>query len=167
MLSSTDARNGAATYGYNNADQTTSVTAPALGDGEAAQATTTAYSSLGRALTVTQPDGTILTNEYFVTGLRKKVSGSRTYPVEYTYDPVGRMKTMKTWQDFAGNAGTATTTWNYQATRGWLSSKDYPDPTTGQPPAAGMASNTEGAYVLLVLWLTGRRWAVTVSRSVR
>jgi cbb3-type cytochrome oxidase subunit 1 len=33
--------------------------------------------------------------KYFLTGLLKKTSGSRTYPVEYTYDAQGRMKTMK------------------------------------------------------------------------
>ena len=67
----------------------------------------------------------------------KKTYGSRTYPVEYTYDPQGRMKTMKTWQDFTGNAGTAITTWNYDSQRGWLLSKDYPDPTTGAAGTTG------------------------------
>ena len=57
------------------------------------------------------------------------------YPVEYTYDPQGRMRTMKTWQNFAGNSGTATTRWNYDLYRGWQKSKDYPDAGTGQPPA--------------------------------
>lgn len=47
--------------------------------------------------------------------------------MEYSYDPQGRMKTMKTWQNFVGNSGTATTTWNYNAYRGWLDSKRYPD----------------------------------------
>jgi len=44
------------------------------------------------------------------------------------------MRTMKTWQDFAGNTRTATTRWNYHPQRGWLASKDYPDPATGSPP---------------------------------
>ena len=39
-----------------------------------------------------------------------------------------------TWQNFAGDAGTATTRWNYDQHRGWLASKDYPDASTGQPP---------------------------------
>ena len=42
---------------------------------------------------------------------------------------------MKTRQGFAGNAGTATTRWNYDQYRGRLASKDYPDATSGQPPA--------------------------------
>ena len=30
---------------------------------------------------------------------------------------------MKTWQNYAGNSGTATTTWNYDPYRGWLLTK--------------------------------------------
>ena len=30
---------------------------------------------------------------------------TRTYPVEYTYDAQGRMRTMKTWQDFGNCSG--------------------------------------------------------------
>jgi hypothetical protein len=45
------------------------------------------------------------------------------------------MRTMKTWQNFAADSGTATTRWNYDLYRGWLASKDYPDASTGQPPA--------------------------------
>jgi hypothetical protein len=65
-----------------------------------------------------QSENTSLTNEYHLTGLLKKAYGSRTYPVEYTYDTQGRMKTMKTWQDFAGNSDIATTTWHCDPYRG-------------------------------------------------
>ncbi len=37
------------------------------------------------------------------------------------------MKTMKTWQNFAGNSGTATTTWHYDPYRGWLTNKVHAD----------------------------------------
>jgi hypothetical protein len=37
----------------------------------------------------------------------------------------GRMTTMKIWQDFTGNQGAATTTWNRSPTRGWVTSKGY------------------------------------------
>ncbi len=47
------------------------------------------------------------------------------------------MKTMKTWQDYTGNAGTAITTWNYNAYRGWLSAKDYPNASTGAAGTLG------------------------------
>src|SRR5262249_7688204 len=70
-----------------------------------------------------------VTNEYLETGLLKKTYGSRTYPVEYTYDYGGRMKTMKTWQNFAANSGTAVTIWNYDPYRGLLASKRYNDNT--------------------------------------
>ena len=80
-----------------------------------------------QATDIVQPDGTSVTNEYLQTGLLKKTSGSCTYPVEYTYDAQGRMQTIKTWQNFAGNSGTATTTWNYDVYRGWLNKKRYAD----------------------------------------
>jgi hypothetical protein len=95
------------------------------------------YDNIVRVTGLVYPDGTTSTNSYFQTGLLQKTSGSRTYPVEYTYDPQGRMKTMKPWQDFGGGTGTATATWNYDAYRGWLDSKDYPDPATGAPGTAG------------------------------
>ena len=121
----TDARNGTTTYTFNNADQITTVTTPAPGNGQSAQTTATAYDTSLRAWQVTQPDNTSVTNEFFLTGLLKKTYGTRTYPVEYTYDAQGRMATMKTWQDFVGNSGTATTTWYYNQYRGWLEKKVY------------------------------------------
>jgi hypothetical protein len=57
--------------------------------------------------------GTTNNNIFHLNGLLQRTSGSRTYPVQYTYDAQGRMRTMKTWQNFGGNSGTATTRWNY------------------------------------------------------
>jgi YD repeat-containing protein len=37
------------------------------------------------------------------------------------------MQTMKTWQNFAGGAGAATTTWHYDGYRGWLTHKVHAD----------------------------------------
>ncbi|NLH72829.1 MAG: RHS repeat protein, partial [Verrucomicrobia bacterium] len=135
VSATTDARNGTTYYAYNNADQVTSTTAPSLGTGEPQQVTLTFYDTLGRVTGTQLPDGSTTTNFYYQSGLLQKTSGSRIYPVEYTYDAQGRMRTMKTWQDFAGNTGTATTRWNYDPYRGWLKSKDYPDASSGQPPA--------------------------------
>lgn len=126
---SIDARNGTTTFTYNNCDQVATVTTPIPGTGQPAQTTSTSYDSSMRAQYVTQPDGGVTINEYTTMGLLKKTSGRRTYPVEYTYDAQGRVKTMKTWQDFAGNSGTATTTWNYDSGRGWLANKRYNDNT--------------------------------------
>ena len=56
--------------------------------------TQTEYDAMGRASRVIYPDGASLTNEYYLTGALKAKHGARTYPVAYTYDAQGRMKTM-------------------------------------------------------------------------
>ena len=43
----------------------------------------------------------------------------------YAFDAQGRMKTMTTWTNYAAGHGAATTTWNYDLYRGWLSNKTY------------------------------------------
>ena len=130
QLTTTDARNGATTFAYNNADQMTSVTTPAPGNGQGPQTTITAYDTALRAWKVTQPDGTSVTNEFLLTGLLKRTYGTRTYPVGYSYDPQGRMKTMTNWSGFP-STGTRVTTWNYNAYRGFLSSKTYDGGSAG------------------------------------
>src|SRR6266511_4568916 len=124
----TDARNGATTYGYNDADQVTIVTTPVPAAGQSAQTTTTYYNNLLQATNVVQPDNTSVTNEYYSTGLLKRAYGSRTYPVGYGYDAQGRMTLMTNWTGFA-SAGMRVTTWNYNPNRGWLDSKRHPDRT--------------------------------------
>ena len=115
--------------------------------------TTNLFDTMGRVWKTTLPDNTSVTNEFFATGLLKKSSGSRTYPVEYTYDFAGRMKTMKTWQGFAANSGAAVTTWNYNQYRGWLDNKRYDD-------------NTGPNYTYTAAGrLATRTWARTVSGS--
>jgi YD repeat-containing protein len=76
---------------------------------------------------VTYPDNTSVTSVFDPTGSLISSSGSRTFPVAYTYDYAGRMKTMTTWSNFAGNQGAAVTTWNYDPKRGWLVGKAYAD----------------------------------------
>jgi len=122
-----DARNGWTTFAYNNADQIVTVTTPAPGNGASPQTTTTFYDNMLRAAATRMADGGVVTNEFYLNGLRKKTWGSRTYPVEYTYDYAGRMSTMKTWQNFAADSGAAVTTWNYDTNRGWFSNKRYAD----------------------------------------
>ncbi len=146
QYTATDARNGATTYGYNNADQVFTVTTPAPAVGQSAQITTTFYDTSLRAWKITQPDNTGVTNEYYPTGLLKRIYGSRTYPVGHGYDAQGRMTMMTNWTGFAAGAGTRVTTWNYNTYRGWLDSKDYPDATTGQPPATPGTTGPTYAY---------------------
>ncbi len=47
----------------------------------------------------------------------------------YSYDTQGRTKTLTTWTNYTSTSGAATTTWNYDAYRGWLTNKVYPDAT--------------------------------------
>jgi len=143
QATATDARNGTTTFSYNDADLVTSVTTPNPGTlGGAPQTTTTYYNTTLQATNVVQPDGTSVVTEYHPTGEIKKTWGSRTYPVEYTFDSAGRMKTLKTWQDFVGNSGAATTTWYYHLYRGWLTNKVYADgkgPIYSNTPAGRLA----------------------------
>src|ERR1044071_6617040 len=124
----TDARNGTTAYTFNNADQVTSVTTPNPGTrGGSAQTTTTDYDVSKRVWRLTQPDGAATTNEFYPTGLRKRIYGGRNYPVSYGYDSQGRMIKMTNWTSFASGAGERVTTWNYNAYRGWLDNKRYPE----------------------------------------
>jgi len=119
----TDARNGTTTYSYNNADQVWNLVAPM------SETTTTAYDTMLRPYSVTQPDGNMVFSTYLLTGELGLQHGSRTYPVAYTYDYAGRMQKMTNWSDYVFNPSTTArmTTWNYDSQRGWLTSKAYDD----------------------------------------
>ncbi len=117
----TDARNGTTTYTYNNADQVASVTTPSP-----TQVTTNYFDSMGRIWKVGLPDNTSVTNEFYTTGDLKKTYGSRTYPVEYQYDAQGRLTNMITWTAYP-SAGAASTSWKYDAYRGFMTNKLYAD----------------------------------------
>jgi len=118
----TDARNGTTTLGYNNADLVATNTTPNPGSGSP-EVTTTLYDTSLRPSSVIQPDGTTVSSVYLLTGELGQQSGSRTYPVGYSYDYAGRMQTMTNW-----SAGTPeVTTWKYDGQRGWLTNKAYAD----------------------------------------
>lgn len=141
----TDARNGTTTYGYNNADRVTTVTTPNPGNGGSPEITTSYYNSMLQVTNVLQPDGTTVNSKYLLTGELAQQSGSRTYPVAYSYDYAGRMKTMTNWSSFNGLTGPRVTTWNYDAYRGFLSSKASNDghgPSYTYTPAGRIASRT-------------------------
>ncbi len=74
-----------------------------------------------------QPDGGEVLSDYWPTGELKGTGGARTYPVSYTYDPQGRLKTLTTRQGAPG-VGEAVTTWNYSPA-GLVSGKQYHDGT--------------------------------------
>ena len=121
----TDARNGTTSYYFNNADQVSSTVTPVPATGQSAQVTTNFFDSMGRVLATKLPDNTFVTNKYDLIGQLTNTFGSRTYPVSYTFDAQGRMKTMTTWQNYSGNSGAATTTWSYDQYRGFLTGKTY------------------------------------------
>ncbi len=66
---------------------------------------------------------------------------------------------MKTWQEYAGNQGNATTTWNYDSRRGWLTSKAYANgngPSYQYYPSGRLQKRT---------WARGVQTTYTYSRS--
>jgi RHS repeat-associated protein len=123
----TDARNGSSTNAYDNLDRVTVAATPSSDGIAPRQVTSTSYDNMGRTTSVTLPDGGIVQSTYHLTGELATNSGARTYPVAYSYDFAGRMKTMKTWKNFSAGSGAAVTTWNYDSKRGSLVGKVYDD----------------------------------------
>ena len=123
----TDARNGSTTSFFNAADQVVATLTPSPDGIQAGQFITNILDSMGRVIQTILPDNTSVTNVYYANGFLQETYGSRTYPVAYTYDYAGRMKTMTTWTNFASNTGAAVTAWNYDPYRGWLTGKTYAD----------------------------------------
>jgi RHS repeat-associated protein len=123
----TDARNGTTTNWFNNEDQVSGTKTPVPTAGQSALVTSNFFDGMGRIFATKLPDSTFVTNKFDLKGMVTNTFGSRTYPVAYTYDAQGRQKTMKTWQNYAGNQGVATTTWNYDLCRGWMTNKTYAD----------------------------------------
>ncbi len=121
----TDARNGTMTNTYDSLDRVLSRATPTPDGTHDSQRTGYRFDALGQVTAVTNSDSTVTYFTSQPSGERTKTWGAREYPVEDTFDPQGRMKTMKTWTLFAANYGSATTTWNYDSQRGWLSSKRY------------------------------------------
>jgi RHS repeat-associated protein len=120
----TDSRTGTTTNNFlsTTCDFVGSVEDPGL------RVTAYTYDHRGRQKSVNAPDtldasGATLTNitttTHFPDGSAKTVGGGQAYPVSYTYDYAGRMKTMTT----TGSAGNATTTWNYYTGTGLLREK--------------------------------------------
>ncbi|HWX19911.1 MAG TPA: RHS repeat-associated core domain-containing protein [Candidatus Binatia bacterium] len=157
----TDARNGTTSYSFNGADQTGSVTTPNPGSiGGSPQTTLTFYDQSLRTTNIVDPDGTGITNEFYLTGQLKRTYGSRTYPVAYSYDAQGRMKTMTNWSSFVAGAGTRVTTWNYDTNRGWLISKTYDGGTPGPT-----YTNTPAGRLGLRIWARGTNTVYTYNRA--
>jgi RHS repeat-associated protein len=148
----TDGRNGSTTYTYkSNSDLLESTTTPELITGQGGQTTIFHYNTMLQVTNVVQADGTSVFTEYYPAGLRKRTSGSRTYPVSYTYDGQGRVQTMTTWKNSSDSNTAAVTTWSYNINRGWLAGKTY----NGGQSAGPIYSNTPAGRLAKRTWAGG------------
>jgi len=84
---------------------------------------------------------------------RKKKTIAPVSHLNFGYDYAGRVKTMKTWQNFASGSGAAVTTWNYSVARGWLSGKRYED--AGQGSLGPDYTYTPGGRLKTRTWARG------------
>ena len=155
----TDALNGTTWFGFNNADQVTSVTTPAPSIFDSPQVTISEFDASLRLVRTVNPDNTSVTNEYFPTGQIKGTYGSRTYPVGYGYDAQGRLTKMTNWTAFP-NSGERVTTWNYDAYRGWLANKVY----AGGAPGP-VYTNTPAGHLAYRAWARGTNTVYTYNNA--
>ena len=118
---------GPTAYTYDHLDRVVEVTLPPAEAGRVSLTLSNVYDTMGRLTQVIRPEG-MVSNEYFLTGALKRTFGAGTYPVDFTYDPQGRLETLTTWADHAAGSGAAVTSWDYDE-RGRLSAKTYPDAT--------------------------------------
>ena len=141
---STDARNGTTTLGFNNADLVATNTSPNPGGGSP-EITITSYNNLMQPTNVIQPDNTAVSSAYLFTGELGLQYGSRIYPVGYSYDYAGRMQTMTNWSAFSTLGGVRVTTWKYDPYRGFMTNKEYANlagPSYTYTGAGRLASRT-------------------------
>lgn len=68
------------------------------------------YNSKNQLVKSVTPGGVVTNTTYYPTGEVRKVDGA-TYPVEYTYNALGKQATMKTFKDAATQQ---ITSWSYK-----------------------------------------------------
>jgi RHS repeat-associated protein len=126
-LATTDSRTGTTVTLYVSAtcDRVASIIDPG------GRVTSFTYDSRGRRVGTTLPDNSVTSTSYYPSGQVRATWGSLAYPTFTTYDYAGRIKTLHTWKTaptLTQSTATppdnsATTTWNYYDTTGWLLSK--------------------------------------------
>ncbi len=121
----TDPRTGTTTTTFYADGQVDTVKAPHPELAGQFQTTKNFYNERGLLAKRQLPDGSEVSYTYTPQGQLESTHGSQTYPLAYAYDSQGRMVAMTTWQNFAGDSGKATTTWQYDPQRGTLASKTY------------------------------------------
>lgn len=133
---STDPRTGTSTTTYVAG---TSLVATVTDANNVTQATYAYEDETGRVSSIVNALNKVGYFSYTTRGEKFREWGQTTTPVEYSYDDLGRMKTMKTfrggvgwtddeWPGTGGNAGASPgtadiTTWNYNPSSGLLTSK--------------------------------------------
>jgi YD repeat-containing protein len=134
VYSTTDARTGTITNDtYTDAGRVSSLTRPGN------RVTLFNYDVMGRQVSADQPNtfgatGNLLANlthySYYPTGLIKATWGDQATPVFYGYDEQNRMMLLRTYRNItpgveptSATSGFDSTTWNYDPSRGFLSSK--------------------------------------------
>jgi RHS repeat-associated protein len=99
--------------------------------GSFAQQTVQVFDSMGRRVRTVLPDGGEVVYEYTPSGQLASQNGAQTYPITCTYDAQGRMASLSTYRNGPGGSAD-TTTWTYDAQRGWLTAKGLADSTSVQ-----------------------------------
>ena len=134
-----DGQTRTTTYAYNSVGQLASITAPDN------RVTSFTYDSMGRRASITKPGSRTIDYTYHPTGEIATVSGADTYPQSYTYDALGRMKTLTTYKAHPNEP--EVTTWGYDALRGFMTTRTFPD-----GKSASYLNNADGE-------VTKRTWA--------
>ena len=101
------------------------------------------YDALGRQVAVTNALGLVTTNTYDAEG-KVVAQGGAQYPVCYSYDDYGRMRTMSTYRS-EDLAYADITTWLYDEASGLMTNKVYADgkgPTYTYTPDGLLATRT-------------------------
>ena len=162
----TDSRTGSTHYTFYDDGQVDTITAPDPEQTTGTLQTSHLYNSRGLLATRTLPDLSTVHYEYNARGQLEKTYGSQTYPVQYSYDAQARVKTMTTWQDYAGRQDAAVTTWEYDPQRGWLDKKIYAEQSEVPPEGETGTVGAANKYVDYDYTDAGRLQTRTWSRGI-
>jgi RHS repeat-associated protein len=155
----TDARTGTATFYYDNADRLEWSGTPPPAAGQNPLWTGYTYDPVGRLWYTSFPDGAAEGREYHTNGLLRLRYGDRVYPEERQYDAQGRLTGLVTWTNFSAGQGVVTNRWTYDAYRGQLNAKVFPDGTSNT------WAYTNSGRLVLRTWARGvqTRYGYTVA----